>query len=43
VKSNIQKAIKEFEEALSCLGDWRDFTGNRNRPRDYIYFFRGGG
>jgi hypothetical protein len=42
VTKNIKNAIREWESTLPCLGRWRDVTRG-GKPRDYMYFFRGGG
>jgi hypothetical protein len=39
----IQSAIKDFEEVLTCLGPWQDFTERANKPTDYMYFTVGVG
>ena len=42
VIANIKNAIREWESTLPCLGTWQDVT-RTGKPRDYMYFFRGGG
>ncbi len=43
VKDIIRGAIKEFEETLTCLSRWQEFTEKERKPRDYIYFTVGEG
>jgi hypothetical protein len=43
VKDMIRGAIKEFEETLTCLSRWQEFTEKEKKPRDYIDFTVGSG